>query len=119
MNSSEAKRIRKLEKESVRLKKLLAGKELEHRPSEGGKQGKCLSLTRRREAVVHLQETFRGLRASGLAGVLEQPHVPDSVTPLRRPPARMRLLVERMVALCRENPRYAYSRVWTLPSREG
>ena len=28
-------------------------------------------------------------------------------------------LVERMVALCRENPRYGYRRVWALLRREG
>jgi putative transposase len=32
---------------------------------------------------------------------------------------RDRPLVERMVALCRENPRYGYRRVWALLRREG
>lgn len=59
MSSQEAKRLKELEKENARLKKLLAEKELDTRDPQGGKPGKLLiSPAGKRKAVIHVQKSF-------------------------------------------------------------
>ena len=88
-----------------------------HQHPEGGESGKLLSPTRRRAAVEHVRRQPWGLRASGVQGDRSA-----QVEPALRgsqKAERDRALVERMVGLSRENPRYGYRRVWALLRREG
>src|SRR5215210_1581812 len=87
-----------------------------HRHLKGSESGKLLSPARRREAVVHLQKTFE-VSERRACRVLEQPRSSQRYVSTKA--GKDAALVERMVALSRENPRYGYRRVWALLGREG
>ena len=72
MKASEAKRLKELEQENARLKKLVADLALDNAHAQGDRPGKLLSPARRRRAVEHLQEQCeasqrRACRVSGAA----------------------------------------------------
>ncbi|MDP9474380.1 MAG: IS3 family transposase [Actinomycetota bacterium] len=116
MSSSDAKRLKELEKENARLKKLLAEKELDIDLLKEVKPGKLLSPIRRREAVMHLQKTFE-VSERRACRVLDQPRSSQRYVSTKA--GKDTALVERMVALSQQNPRYGYRRVWALLGREG
>jgi putative transposase len=103
MSTSEAKRLKELEKENARLKKLLAEKELDTRHLKGGEQGKLLSPTRRRAAVEHVGRQL-GVSERRACRAIGQPR--SSQRYAGRKAERDRRLAKRMVELSRENPRY-------------
>ncbi len=115
MSSSEAKRLKELEKENARLKKLVAEQVLDI-DILGGESGKLLSPARRRKAVEHVQKKLnvserRACRAIG------QPRSTQRY--VGRQAERDRGLADRIIVLSRGNPRYGYRRVWALLRREG
>ncbi len=116
MSTSEAKRLKELEKENARLKKLLAEKELDIDILKEVSRGNILSPTRRRAAVEQVCRRL-GVSERRACRVIAQPR--SSQRYAGRKAERDGRLVERMVALSRENPRYGYRRVWALLRREG
>ena len=75
-----------------------------------------MSPARRRAAVEHVRRELgvserRACKVIGQARSTQR-HVGEKVD-------QDRVLVERMMVLCRENPRYGYRRVWALLRREG
>src|SRR4029450_5959087 len=93
MKANQPKRLRELESENARLKKLLAEAELEgHAQGAGG--GKLLPPGRRRRAVVGLVDRFGVSQRRGLP-----PPRPRAPPPARDPGAR-----RRCVAGCGRSP---------------
>ncbi len=87
-----------------------------HRHPQRGEPGKLLSPTRRRAAVEHVRQRL-GVSERRACRVIGQTR--SSQRYEGRKANRDRALVERMVGLSRENPRYGYRRVWALLRREG
>src|SRR5215208_7289613 len=88
-----------------------------HRHPKGGESGKLLSPTRRRAAVEHVRRHL-GVSERRACEAIGQPRSTQRY--VGRPKAEWdRRLVERMVGLSRENPRYGRRRVWALLRREG
>src|SRR5215207_1999435 len=84
---------------------------------KGGEPKKLLSPTRRRAAVEHVRRRL-DVSESLACRAIGQPRSTQRY--VGRPKAEWdRWLVERMVGLSRENPRYGYRRVWALLRREG
>ncbi len=65
---------------------------------------------------MHLQKTFE-VSERRACRVLEQPRSSQRYVSMKA--GKDAALVERMVALSHENPRYGYRRVWALLRREG
>src|SRR5215207_8860063 len=87
-----------------------------HRQPKGGGSGKLLSPTRRKAAVEQVRRRL-GVSERRACRVIGQPR--SSQRYAGRKTQRDRALLERMVTLSRENPRYGYRRVWALLRREG
>ena len=56
LRTDQAKRLKDLEKENARLKKLVANQALDMEILQGGRLGKLLSPTKRRRAVEHVRD---------------------------------------------------------------
>src|SRR4051812_21342533 len=82
-----------------------------HRHPKGGEPGKLLSPPGRRAAVEHVRRRV-GVSERRACGVIGQPRSSQRYT--SRKADRDRGLVERMVGLSQENPRYGYRRVWAM-----
>src|SRR5215204_284260 len=87
-----------------------------HRHPKGGESGKLLSPARRRAAVEHVRRHL-GVSERRACRVIAQPRSSQRYESLKAD--RDRDLLQRMVELSRENPRYGYRRVWALLRREG
>src|SRR5215212_2176377 len=87
-----------------------------HQHPEGGEPKKLLSPSRRRAAVEHVRRHL-GVSERRACRVIAQPRSSQRYEGLKAD--RDRDLLERMVELSRENPRYGYRRVWALLRREG
>ncbi|WP_425451587.1 IS3 family transposase [Crenobacter cavernae] len=116
MTVSEAQRLKELEQENARLKRLLAESLLDNAALKGPAWPKVVSPQARREAVTLLMtERAMGVtRACGLVGI--------SRSLYRYRSSRTGtdgLLTERMVALAGEKRRYGYRRLQVLLHREG
>ncbi len=61
MSASDARRLKELQAENARLKKLLGEAELDKAMTRGAGRGKMVTPDRRRVAVERLQVRFRGL----------------------------------------------------------
>jgi|SRR5215216_3011043 len=115
MSTTEAKRLKELESENARLKKLLAEKELDidilkevsRETSEPDSEEGC---RRARSAATG------DLRASGVRVIVQSR---SSQRYEGRKADRERDLLKRMIELSRKNPRYGYRRVWAMLRREG
>jgi hypothetical protein len=87
-----------------------------HRHPQGGEPKKLLSPSRRRKAVKHIKKKF-GLSERRACRTVGQPKS------TQRYPSRKadwdRPLIERMIMLSKENPRYGYRRAWALLRRAG
>ena len=110
LRTDQAKRLKELEKENARLKRLLADAELDKAILKGGRLGKLLSPAKRRQAVEYVRDALGRdcVTERRACRVLEQPrstqrrcrHVPsdeprlittnrrtgDGVRPVRLPP---------------------------------
>src|SRR5215212_8263066 len=87
-----------------------------HRHPKGGEPKKLLSPSRRRAAVKHVRRHL-GVSERRACRVIAKPTSSQRYEGLKAD--RDRDLLERMVELSRENPRYGYRRVWALLRREG
>src|SRR5215212_5994035 len=87
-----------------------------HRHPQGSESKKLLSPARRRKAVLHVQKKFE-LSERRACQIVGQPRSTQRYVDRRAEGDRP--LLERMVTLSGENPRYGYRRVWALLKREG
>jgi putative transposase len=78
--------------------------------------GKLLSPNRRRKAVEHLQKDFKVSERRASCRVVDQPRSSQRYSSTKAEIDTV--LMQRMVALSRENPRYGYRRVCGLFSGE-
>ena len=87
MDVSEAKRLKSLEDENAKLKRLLADAMLDNVALKDLLQKKILTPAAKREAVVHLEGTYEDERASGVSGYPggSQDDPVQSPAALRRP----------------------------------
>ena len=116
MKADDAKRLRELERENARLKRIVADKELEDRRAQGDRPGNLVSPSRRREAVCMLQDRLelserRACRVTG-----------QHRSTQRRLPARGRgddALRTELHAFSRGHPRWGYRRAWATLREEG
>ena len=58
MKADDARRLRELERENARLKRIVADKEPRYRRTQGDREGKLVGPSLRREAVCMLQDRF-------------------------------------------------------------
>src|SRR5215213_2512157 len=87
-----------------------------HQHPQGGEPGKLLSPTRRKAAVEHVGQRL-GVSERRACRAMGQPRSRQRYE--GRKVHRDHALVERMIELSRENPRYGYRRVWAMLRREG
>ncbi|WP_419192682.1 IS3 family transposase [Kolteria novifilia] len=116
MKADEARRLKELEQENAKLKRLLAEAELDKAMLKELFQGKLLSPSRRRAAVDRLEKSF-GVSERRACEVAEQPRGTQRYQP--RLSSDEGPLVSRMLELVRKHPRYGYRRIWFLLRREG
>ncbi|MFC3534082.1 IS3 family transposase [Vogesella facilis] len=114
MNVSEAKRLKELETENARLKKLLAETMLENEIAKGGSAKKVVSAPSRRELVRHL--VGKGLserRSLRLAGM--------SPSSFRYQPATNRnaALKAKIIALAQRHRRYGVGMIYLKLRQKG
>ncbi len=84
---------------------------------QGGEPGKLLSPIRRKAAVEHVRRRLGVSERPACGTAIGQPRPAQRYA--GRKAERDRRLVERMVGLSRENPRYGYRGVWALLRRDG
>ena len=116
MKADDAKRLRELERENARLKRIVADKELEIDALKEIAPGKLVSPSRRREAVCMLQDRLelserRACRVTG-----------QHRSTQRRLPTRGRgddALRTELHAFSRGHPRWGYRRAWATLREEG
>ncbi|MEU6587253.1 IS3 family transposase [Nocardia sp. NPDC046763] len=116
MKSDDAERLKELERENARLKKMVADRALDIDMLEELNPGKLLNPDRRRRAVVVLQQRFRvsQRRACRVAG--------QSRSVQRRPPAVAeieRTLRARLRVISRKHPRWGWCKAHALCRGEG
>ena len=119
LRTDQAKRLKELEKENARLKRLLADAELDKAILTGGRLGKLLSPAKRRQAVEHVRDALGRdcVTERRACRVLEQPR--STQRRCRHVPSDEPRLTRRIVELATEYGRYGYRRVTALLHREG
>ena len=112
----QAKRLKALEHENVRLKKLVADQGARQRDAQRGGLGKLLSPPRRRQAVGYVcrQLGVSERRACRVIGHARSTHRHRWMVPTDEP-----RLVDRMIELATTYGRYGYRRVTGLLRGEG
>ncbi len=115
MDVSEAKRLKALEDENARLKKLLADAMLDKLGVEGSSRKKMVTPAAERDAVAHLQTTF-GMSERRACRVLGCCRMTMRYQALRTDDVALR---ERMKAIAHERRRFGYRRLHVLLRREG
>jgi putative transposase len=116
LKEDEAQRLKALEQENSRLKKIVAEQALDMFDAEGSAAGKMVSPTRRRDAVCYLvgRHKVSERRACRVVGQYR------STQRYQRLPAEYELrLVARMNELAAAHPRWGYRRVWSFLRVEG
>ena len=113
MEVDEARRLRALEEENGRLKRLVADQAADTDP-EGGKLKKMVSPSSRRGAVKYVVEEGLGSAAQACRAV----ELARSSYYLRLKPQRS-AMKERIIELSHSHPRYGYRRISALLHREG
>nr|WP_155419566.1 IS3 family transposase [Ralstonia solanacearum] len=116
MTVSEAQRLKGLEQENNKLKRLLAESMLDERGAEGSTVSKVASPQAKREAVqILMTEHAMGVtRACGLVGISRSLF---HYEPRRR--VDDEALTGRMMAIAAQKRRYGYRRIHVLLQREG
>ncbi|MFZ2031719.1 MAG: IS3 family transposase [Vitreimonas sp.] len=118
LRTDQAKRLKELEKENARLKKLVANQALDMEILKEAAFGKLLSPPKRRQAVEHVRSAVGRERVSERRAcqVLGQ----SRSTQRRQPqvPGDEPRLVRRMVELATQYGRYGYRRITALLQRE-
>jgi hypothetical protein len=115
MKASEAKRLRELEAENARLKKLVANQALDIDLLKE-LAGKLLTPERRRRAVEVLQCRF-GVSERRACRVAGQHHATQRRSRPRRPDNEARLR-QRLRVLARAHPRWGWRMAWRVLRRE-
>ena len=116
MRVDQAKRLKELERENARLKRLVAEQALDNSiPARGG-LGKLLSPAKRRRAVAHARAELR-ISERRACRVVGQARATQRYVPRESPDEQA--LVARMVALATRFGRYGYRRVTALLREEG
>ena len=100
------KRLKELESENARLKKIVAEQAVDIIHPKGGEPKKLLSPARRRAAVEHVRRHL-GVSERRACKAIGQPRSTQRYVG-RRKAEWDRRLVERTIGLSRENPRYGY-----------
>ncbi|MDQ3642140.1 MAG: IS3 family transposase, partial [Actinomycetota bacterium] len=117
MKATEAKRLRELETENGRLKRLLAEAELDKAMLKELGRGKLLTPERRRRAAVHLQGRF-GVSERRACRVVGQ-YRSTQRKAHRPPPVTEDKLRRRLRAIARSHPRWGWKTAHRLLRREG
>ncbi|MBU21882.1 MAG: IS3 family transposase [Acidobacteria bacterium] len=113
----QAKRLKALEQENTRLKRLVSDPALDNAILKEVAFGKLLSPPRRRQAVAHVRRQLPGVSERRACRVLGQPRATE-----RHPAVVLDdepRLVARMIALATQYGRYGYRRVTGLLQGEG
>ena len=110
----DVKRLRALEPENAKLKKLLAERELGHRGDEGDQRKKMVSAPARRQQVAYAQA--RGLSSRRACALLIGGAVDAE---LQLEAGEGRAGVARMRELSAQYPRYGYRRIRIFLGRDG
>jgi putative transposase len=116
MKANEAKRLRELESENARLKKLLAEAELDKAMLKE-LAWKLLIAERRRRAVVVLVDRF-GVSERGACRVVGQHRSTQRLAPRPRP-AEEEKVRRRLRQIARQHPRWGWKTAHTILRREG
>jgi putative transposase len=116
MKANEAKRLRELESENARLKKLLAEAELDKAMLKE-LAWKLLTAERRRRAVVVLVDRF-GVSERGACWVVGQHRSTQRLAPRPRP-AEEEKVRRRLRQIARQHPRWGWKTAHTILRREG
>src|SRR5581483_9951296 len=117
LKQDEAKRLKELEAENARLKRLVADLALDKQMLQEVAQKKVVTAAQRRQAVRFLQERF-GASERRACRVLGQQRSTQRQPPRKAAEGEGRLAA-RMLGLVREHPRFGYRRIWALLRREG
>ena len=117
---SELRRLKQLEAENARLKKLVADQALDNQRGtrervQGVAGKKVVTPVARREAVIHLRERF----AVSERGACRLVGASRSTVRYRRRSRDDTALVERLKELAHQRPRFGYRRLHALLRREG
>ncbi len=112
----QAKRLKEVERENTRLKKLVADQAPRQHDSQRGGVGKLLSPSRRRQAVAHVRRQLgvSERRACRVVGHARSTHRHRVAVPDDEP-----RMVARMMALATRYGRYGYRRITALLRGEG
>ncbi len=116
MKSEEAKRLKELENENSRLKRLLAEAELDKAISKESTSGKRLGPTEKRETVERIKKSL-AVSERRACTALEFPR--SSVRYQRKTRQDEPQLRKRILELVRERPRFGYRRIAQLLQNEG
>ncbi|MGV7222189.1 MAG: IS3 family transposase [Nitrospinales bacterium] len=116
LSVDQAKRLKEMEKENARLKKLVADLSLDKAILKEGCRGKVLSPTKKRQAAFHIMEQFN-VSERKVCRALGQPRSTQRYRPKIR--AGEDRLIERMIDLATKYGRYGYRRITALLQREG
>jgi putative transposase len=116
LKKDEAQRLKALEQQNGRLKKIVAEQALDISLLKDLQRGKLVSPARRRDAVRFLVKRRRisGRRACRVVGQHR-----SSQRYRRLEPEYERRLVARIYELAAAHPRYGYRRIWALLRGEG
>ncbi|WDI41526.1 IS3 family transposase [Bremerella sp. P1] len=119
VRTDQAKRLKELEKENARLKRLLADAELDKAILKEAAFGKLLSPDKRRRFVEHVRDTLGRERVSERRAcrVLGQPR--STQRRVRWVPDDEPRLVREMIELAEQYGRYGYRRITEMLRRKG
>jgi putative transposase len=109
LKADEARRLKDLEAENGRLKRLVAELALDKQMLQEVVQKKVVTAEQRRQAVRFLEEEFEVSQRRGCR-VLGQPRSTQRQAPKKATQEEARL-VARVLALVRKHPRYGYRRI--------
>ncbi|MCK5485736.1 MAG: IS3 family transposase [Desulfobacterales bacterium] len=116
MRTSQVRRLKDLEKENVRLKKLVADLALDNAILKEASFGKLISPARRRRAVERVQQTL-GVSERRACTVLSQPRSTQRYSVNRAEDEAV--LTEHIIELASQYGRYGYRRITAMLRNQG
>ncbi|NIS62768.1 MAG: IS3 family transposase, partial [Proteobacteria bacterium] len=115
MGVDQARRLKELERENSRLKKLVADLSLDNAILKEASPGKLLSPSKRRKMVLHVSQKFM-VSERRACKVLEQARTTQRRT--LSPPSNEQQLTINIIALATKYGRYGYRRITALLNNE-
>ncbi|MDH4291777.1 MAG: IS3 family transposase [Dehalococcoidia bacterium] len=112
----QARKLKNLEKENARLKKLVADLALDNAILKRGSGGKLLSPSRKRKIIIHIQEKLSVSQRRACRVLRQARKTQRRVPRITDEEAR---LVERVIALATRYGRYGYRRITAMLRHEG